>query len=278
MPSVTNDSVGVSMSSNDQRPWTVLMYMVADHKGGGPVLDPFAEKELLAIVEAADLTGMHVAVQVDFKKKRGTIRGTVVPRDLESSGISTSIGGASSNEIKAFKEVVARNQNVVLRLERLPEQNAADPNVLKAFLRWAIDACPAKRYAIFFWGHSSGPLGLFFDNKPGETTANFVNLRAIEKVVSSALRQPADIVLFKDCCMSTFETAYQMQGVARFAIGSPSLIPIKGVWPYTDLFAILQATVEGNETFIARALAARLSSHYSVTQNRGGLANVPISL
>jgi hypothetical protein len=32
---------------------------------------------------------------------------------------------------------------------------------LPCFLKWAYKWCPAKHYAIFFWGHSFGPAGLF---------------------------------------------------------------------------------------------------------------------
>lgn len=32
---------------------------------------------------------------------------------------------------------------------------------LTAFFEWAYDNCPAQQYAVFFWGHSMGPAGLF---------------------------------------------------------------------------------------------------------------------
>ena len=40
-------------STTDEKPWAVLVYMVADHKSGNRVLDQAADRELLAILEAA---------------------------------------------------------------------------------------------------------------------------------------------------------------------------------------------------------------------------------
>jgi hypothetical protein len=37
---------------------------------------------------------------------------------------------------------------------------------LHGFFQWAYDQCPATRYAVFFWGHSFGPGGLFNTNEP----------------------------------------------------------------------------------------------------------------
>lgn len=37
---------------------------------------------------------------------------------------------------------------------------------LPCFLEWVFDCCPADHYAIFFWGHSFGPAGLFEPGGP----------------------------------------------------------------------------------------------------------------
>jgi hypothetical protein len=261
-----------------ERPWTVLVYMVADHKHGGTLLDPFADKELRAIVNAANLTDMHVAVQVDFTMRPGTFRGAVIP---DGSGAAVPIDCSESglHEAEPDRKFVEGNKSITFCRGR--ETNAADPNVLKRFLAWGKRVCPAKRYAIMFWGHSFGPMGLFLDGhrpRADRVEDGTAGLERVAGAVEGGLQQPANVVLFKDCLMSTFETAYQMRGVAKYAIGSQGLIPIKGVWPYTDLFAILQTATLGNEFFVARALAARLGTYYDDALNRAGFAEVPMSL
>jgi hypothetical protein len=37
---------------------------------------------------------------------------------------------------------------------------------IRAFFSWVYDNCPADRYAVFFWGHSLGPGGLFYQSEP----------------------------------------------------------------------------------------------------------------
>ena len=252
---------------SNKRSWTVLVYMVADHKEeGATLLDSFAEKELRAIANAANLTDMHVAVQVDFTKLDGTFRGTMVPAahaaDDATASMTCDLEGA-----KVFQRFSEGDKSITLVHGK--ETKAGDPNVLARFLRWGQKVCPARRYAIFFWGHSFGPMGLFLD---GGTAS----LPAVGEAIG--VLGAADVILFKDCLMSTLETAYEMQGVAKYAIGSQALIPIKGVWPYTDLFSILQTASSGNELFVARALAVRLGTHYDDALNRAGFAEVPMSM
>jgi len=257
-----------SLASN-KRSWTVLVYMVADHKEkGATLLDSFAEEELRAIANAADLTDMHVAVQVDFTKVDGTFRGTMVPSEC-ACDIASVCSGSELEEARVVEKWSEGDKSITLCHGK--ETNAADPNVLARFLKWGRTVCPAQRYAILFWGHSFGPMGLFLD---GGT----VSLPRVAKTIDRALLGPADVVLFKDCLMNTLETAYEMQGVAKYAIGSQALIPIKGVWPYTDLFAILQTASSDNALFVARALAARLGTHYDDRLNRAGFAEVPMSM
>jgi hypothetical protein len=256
------------MASN-KRSWTVLVYMVADHKEeGATLLDSFAEEELRAIANAADLTDMHVAVQVDFTKLPGTFRGTMVPSECACDNGSV-CSDSELEDARVFEKWSEGDKSITLCHGK--ETNAADPNVLARFLKWGRTVCPAQRYAILFWGHSFGPMGLFLD---GGT----VSLPRVAKTIDGAFLGAADVVLFKDCLMNTLETAYEMQGVAKYAIGSQALIPIKGVWPYTDLFAILQTASSDNALFVARALAARLGTHYDDRLNRAGFAEVPMSM
>src|SRR4029434_6825242 len=59
---------------------------------------------------------------------------------------------------------------------------------------------------------------------------------------------------------------------------SQSLVPIRGQWPYVDLFAIMQTATDGNEGAVARALAARLGTYHDDPNNRFGLKDVPYAL
>jgi hypothetical protein len=256
-------------TTQDEKPWAVLVYMVADQKSHQRVLDPFADRELIAIVDAARQTDMPVVVQVDYRVKRGITR---ITANANTKGIQWEPIEADRHHVR--RQVLHSNAAIDLRVERGAESDAAGPNVLAQFLRWGRSQVRAKRYAILFWGHSCGPGGLFYDNTEGRA-ARPLGLSGIERALRN---NRADVVLFRDCCMSTLETAFQLRDVARYAIASQSLVPIRGQWPYVDLFAIMQTAADGNEHAVARALAARLGTYHDDPNNHIGLKDVPYAL
>ena len=171
------------------------------------------------------------------------------------------------------------------------------------FLQWAYQNCPADHYALFYWGHSIGPGGLFelntsvqFPPIPGATglgPASLIDVGTtlrllqdlrlsgqISQQTRSKLAAPpppgggtpssggapagpqgsnpsvkADVVLFQDCWMATLETAFELQSLARYVVGSQSLVPIGytytggtmtsptgPVWPYEAMIGRMLAT------------------------------------
>ena len=171
-------------------------------------------------------------------------------------------------------------------------------------MQWAYQNCPADHYALFYWGHSIGPGGLFelntsvqFPPIPGATglapaslidvgttlqllqdlrLAGQISVNTRSKLgpppstggaappsggAPGAPGQPAnpsnkaDVVLFQDCWMTTLETAFELQSLARYVVGSQSLVPIGytftggtmtsptgPVWPYEALIGRMLAT------------------------------------
>ena len=177
------------------------------------------------------LDKIHVAVQVDLSDQEGILR--------------LAVDGTYDD----------------LTISRIPEADATAADTLKGFFKWVAADFPALRYCVVFWGHSSGPVGLFGDRASPNGPVNRLTLPKLRGVMhqfASALKAtgkgfvasktdcykrpiwkalkppkvtPVDIVLFKDCWMSTLETAYELQKSARFMIASPAKVPQKG-WPY----------------------------------------------
>ncbi|MCM3878552.1 MAG: clostripain-related cysteine peptidase, partial [Vicinamibacterales bacterium] len=183
------------------RAWTVLAYMVADDKGGSSsteeaALDEAVRKEIAAIATGAALTNTHVAVQVDFRKTPGIFR--KVLQDLPI--------GSTVSETDVWQAICQMAEQSNPLEEKKKEENAARVGVLSDFLQWAREKCPAKRYAMLFWGHSNGPNGLFFDNDPGKANARSLSLPNMASAIDRRIGS-ATVVMFRDCCMSTLETA-----------------------------------------------------------------------
>jgi hypothetical protein len=210
---------------------------------------------------------MPVLIQVDYKLRRGV-------RRIAANAPGGPVRWDAATAREVGRHVVAQDPDFSLEIERRPETDAAGPDVLHRFLLWARSQVKARRYAILFWGHSCGPGGLFFDNARGRQP-DPLDLGELERAMRGA---SLDVVLFRDCWMATLETAFQLRNVASYAIASQGQVPIKGQWPYVDLFAIMQTATAGNEEAVARALAARLGTFLDDEANRSGLSDVPYAL
>ncbi len=101
------------------KPWTVMIYMIADDPAGGALLDQQANRELDQIVHGAlsvDRDQLYVAVQLDFRSQPDVWRRVI-------------------------------GEGAWLQ----PESDAADPETLYGFFEWAQRMCPADRYALILW-------------------------------------------------------------------------------------------------------------------------------
>ncbi len=226
--------------------WGVLAYIVAEPPPGfanSQSLEPAASEEVRKIIQAADSfrEQMYVAYQVDYGDNVG------IYRDLVSS--------------------TPKPQ----RIDEPPDSEPGDPTILKHFFEWAHDEIPAERYAVFFWGHTFGPASLFAPPLRGRRTLGLPELR----VALRSFEKNIDIVLFKDCWMSTLETACELQPVVRFVVASQGLVPILPAWPYGDLFNDLVNLAAGGAP---RDLVIRLGKFYDQPGNRGSHDAVPFAL
>jgi hypothetical protein len=256
------------------REWTVAIYMVADGPSGSQSLDAIARAELDAIYDAArDLPNVHVAVQLDLSDQSGIVRFVVDGPFL-----------------------------------KLPEQDATARTTLGCFFDWIGTTCPAERYAVIFWGHSSGPVGLFGDRASLNDPLNRLTLDRLRRVLDTAralgdqpeafkkgrrgcgccdglasaktdagAARPIDIVLFKNCWMSTLETAFELQEHVEFMIGSQAKVPQIG-WPYERMFKALNEGRALPTRELADVLLQHLGAHYQRSSHRGDRDEIPYTL
>jgi Clostripain family len=227
------------------KPWTVAVYMIADGINGSSALDASAEQaqdDIKAALAAAGANGkVNVAMQMDFKETQGTHR-LILHRH--------------------------RDWNRTVRKEP-----AGDPDVLKQFLGWVHRECPAERYLVHFWGHSSGPVGMFFERSPRNHRPHGLTLPELGCAFEHSmpiLGQPVDIVLLKDCWMSALELACELRDGAQFMVSSQALVPIDG-WPYKEIFECLSSDQTAT---IAAGLVETLGDYYDMATNRPKLSEV----
>lgn len=234
-------------NERQRRPWTVMVYMVADDPQGGALFDQVAHRELDRLVYgtgAADPNEqLYVAAQVDFRSQPFVWRRII----REGTWIQ-------------------------------PESSASDPATLYGFFRWATRMCPAERYALIFWGHSSGPFGLFSDDDFTSYVAQTLTLNELRDALQAATREigaPLDLVAFKDCCMSTLETVRELKDLATYVLGSQYLVPAEG-WPYKDILTELLRGRDLSES--VKGVANALAEYYTSKEHLVDRDDVPYSL
>lgn len=167
---------------------------------------------------------------------------------------------------------------------------------LPCFLKWAYQNCPADRYAVFFWGHSYGPVGLFAplgsieippppplglsDLREAFRRFNDLRWRDVLRHTQTASKPRVDVVLFESCWMSTLETAFDLVEEVQSVIASQSPLPIglghpDFIWPYEELLADLLKPGYRNE------MAQRIKGFYDQRFAAGQIADlwsIPVAL
>src|SRR5262245_51414570 len=233
--------------------------MMPADPGGADRLDQVANRELDQIIHATLGTSpdkLYVAVQLDFRSQPDVWRRVVGE-------------GAWAQ----------------------PESSAADPETLYGYFEWASRMCPADHYLLMLWGHSKGPFGLFTDPSfngllgaafaAGDPwtyvaqTLTLTELRAALRAARTCLNRKVDIVAFKDCFMSTLETAYELKDAATYLIASPGIVPVEG-WPYAKMLEQLAATRDPKTA--AQNVTNELHAYYADAKNRGHRKEVPFTL
>jgi hypothetical protein len=184
------------------KPWALLAYTIADDKGGGGALDAAVKDELKAICDACDFARVGVATQVDFKNIPGVFRAVLTEaptREFEE---------IAADDYPLWREVQRKLSQSKLELSKeKSDLNSARGGVLQEFLQFGHDECRAERHVVYFYGHSHGPMGLYFD-KDAQKRAPATSLRLND--LADSLKTPdcrAALVVFRDCYMSTLEAA-----------------------------------------------------------------------
>jgi hypothetical protein len=259
------------INDESSRLWSLLGYTVADDRGTGGSLDDAVQDELAALCHAADFRSTSIAVQVDYKKRKsGVFRAALA-----------ALKARRFNDVPVETEPLWRAINAALAQSKLALQfepidlNAASDAVLREFLRFGSERCPAEQYVVFMYGHASGPMGMFYDRDSHRHVPHTMRLNDVASAIGE-LQGKAAIVLFRDCYMNTLEAAYELRGVAKYMIASQSEVPIAGIWPWLDFLRHMKPGA--TPLAVAQGMAEQLGSFLDAPTNRTPFANVPISL
>ena len=181
---------------------TVLIYMAADND-----LSSYSYDNIESIVQgtsASALNGGNLLIYVDAKN--------AAPQLLQ-------IKVKSDGKIQK------------LSVEDYPEQNSADPSVMRGVFDKVIGDYPADSYGLVLWSH--GTAWLPYNVQPmlrsfGQDESNWME---IDELAEALPDHVFDFIMFDACYMASTEVAYALRDKADYILASPTEVLGEG-FPY----------------------------------------------
>lgn len=130
-------------------------------------------------------------------------------------------------------------KDVITNVGNLGKQNMADGETLKAYILWAIENYPAKKYVLDLWNHGGGPIVGYGVDEYFEGDA--LVLEELGNVLESVKLQTGvtfEVIGFDACLMGAVETAQVVAPYAKYLVASEELEPGHG-WNYTPIYSAL---------------------------------------
>lgn len=236
--------VGVSTAlvaqDDEKATWTVLVYMAADNN-----LEAFALKDFNEMEQAGSSPGVNVLVQFD-----------------RAADYDTSDGDWTDTRRFLVQQDIVPNAINSLELDSLGETNTGDPTYLTDFVLWGIENYPAEHYALVIWDHGGAWLGMATDDSADGDTLTMPELdEALKAVIDTGVIDQLDVIGFDACLMGTLEVYRTVAPYARYAVGSPALVPARG-WDYTGLLKALYADPSMDARAFGQTVVDRFFTFY----------------
>lgn len=186
----------------DTAAWTVMLYMSGDNDlESYIVLD--MENELAVTGSSADV---QVVALADRHPRHDDSRGDW--DDTKLFHVTRGMQATADNAVMSWGEC-----------------NMGEPEVLRDFILWSKANYPARRYALYFWGHG-------WSWRPGWVLEDFTNNGALDMdEIASILPDigTVDMVGFDCCNMSAIEVYYLWRDNASAASGSQEYVGMDAV-------------------------------------------------
>ena len=201
---------------DENRTWTLLLYMVGDND-----LEAAALADLNELEAALPESGVEVIALVDRAKGFA-----------EDDGDWT---GARVYRIRSDDDPNAIRSEVLAELPK--ELNCGRPETLQAFLVSALVTFPSKKTALFMWNHGGGWSNCANDmDAPGGLSGtDELALPETQLALSGALREAGrpkfDLLVWDMCLMGQLDVAVACKDAAEVMIFSEALVPVEGL-PY----------------------------------------------
>lgn len=221
--------------------WAFLAYIAGDND-----LSDAGLKDIREMCKEGSAQNTHVGVQIDTRGEHtGAVRYEISPPDWSG-----------------------RAHRIVI--ERIPEPDTGDPEVLKGFLQWGYGRYPARNSIIVVWNHGAGfkarRRDIAYDDNGTSLDMNEIS-GVFERMGFGKKRPKISILGFDACLMNMLEIVHHLRNHVSIVVGSQQTEPNDG-WPYDQALAELKA---GSSP---KALAAAIVDAYIASYRKKGMDDV----
>lgn len=143
------------------------------------------------------------------------------------------------------------------------EIDMASPATMAKFIKEAKRIAPAEKYAFVSWDHGAGWRGLNWDDTTSQQTGASAYMDMSElrtAVVDGGI--VFDVFAFDQCLMAQPEVAYQLDGLAKYAVFSEETIYGQG-FPYDAIAADLVAQPGLDGSGLCRLIVTDFANYYN---------------
>lgn len=225
----SSDSSNTTVLPEGAKPWTVLVYSIADTD-----LEPYMMTDVAEMGEVGTTDNLNVLALVDRAADYSTD---------DVLGVPDWVGG----------KVLQIGQGIAEQLADLGGIDTGDPQVLTDFIVNGIAAAPAAHYALIISDHGASWPGVGGDLSADQDGLSLAEIHtAIADGLAGAGVGQLDLLGFDACLMSTYEVASDLAPLAQRMVASQELEPGHG-WDYRAL-SVLDAAEPADVDSLGGAL------------------------
>jgi hypothetical protein len=222
------------MTNKTEKEWTVLIYA-----NGNNDLEPEMWQAVSNLTKVASHSDIHVAIQAGRANQRlvKLLRKNHLPKS-DDSWIGVRRYFLEDNELHL--------------VDQLGKVNMADPRRLYDFIKWGMQACPAKHYMLIVGGHGYQFVGTMTDytQKAPYIMGIPEMIEAINKGANDSDGK-IDILVMDICYFNFIEVIYELGKDENHAVQNAITYifngPVEGL-PYNKMIELLQKNKSMNNT------------------------------
>ena len=113
-------------------------------------------------------------------------------------------------------------------LQRYPEQNSMDPQVMREVIHEVQSAFPAQKQGLVLWSHGTAWLPYPLSNYLRSFGDDQGEVLSIDELASALPDHTFDFILFDACYMGSWEVLYALRNKADYLIASPTEVLADG--------------------------------------------------